>query len=643
MSGEPKIFKSNDGSQIIYDTVTGKWYSLQLNSSPNSSSNFTQLSMNQDSRKTVSKASSVRTNTQVTHKNSTVSKTSVNQHQTKQQKESTWKDDPSVHTFQHAPITMYNEEQNNTPILLEQNVTNLFGINEKSDDSYMDGEAPPDPTKRSLNTSDDFTLVKSNKVRKNEHDNEIKWSPLNKPSTTTNAVADNLDNQHEIPLEHIQRAVVHNLPCFSISFFNSAQFPSAVAASDALYGHFEKKKVQLSNRFSVVRYIGHQLKIGVNDKEDYLKLCDVRVWPAEIQGQKISITMPKFTPDQFSLVVRNVPQEFAVEHVMKEVKKSATSVDKFRMIVYPYQRETNDFRFIVSDLKEYNGLINLGHIGVGNKLCSITPYRPANKMTFCNKCWRVGHIRSKCSSTEQKCRFCLQEYKQGHNEICTKQYKCAQCHQEHYSLNANCEVIREYRANLNRAVKKATAEGKIKLPQADTQQSSKTQQFKPALDSFPPLPGASEQQVYKPTAWRTTAPTPTQIFNQTSSVDITNQELYDKICSHLDAKMSKIHEQIADLESKTKENEKTGLETRQNVSNLLELVKLVITDVIPPLVRSAFRKGSKVKKAVEKTTAHIKDKLDALSVNMEIDGMSTGEMDKEDDQEQVEKPISLET
>ena len=643
MSGEPKIFMSNDGSQLIYDTKSGKWYSLQSNTSPNTPRNYTCLTMNQDSRKSTTKASSVRPNTQVNQNNSTVTKTSVNQQQTKQQKQSTWRDDTSEHAFQHAPITIDNVEQNNTPILLEQDVMHVSENSDKKDDSHIDDDDPPEPSKRSLNVSDDFTLVKSNKIRKNDHDDEIKWSPLNKQTTTTNSETDKLENNHEIPLEHIQRAVVHNLPCFTISFDNSAQCPSAVAASEALYGHFEKKKVQLSNRFSVVRYIGHQLKIGVKDKEDYLKLCDVSVWPAEIQDRKISVTMPKFTPDQFSLVVRNVPQEFAVEHVMKEVKKSATSVDKFRMIVYPYQRRTNDFRFIVSDLKEYNGLINLGHIGVGNKLCSITPYRPANKITFCNKCWSVGHIRSKCSGTEQKCRFCLQEYKQGHNEICTKQYKCAQCHQEHYSLDANCEVIREYRANLNRAVKKATAEGTIKLPQADTQRSSTTQQFKPTPDSFPPLPGASAQQVYKPTAWKTTAPTPTQIFNQTNSMDMTNQELFDKICSQLDEKMSKINDQIANLESKTKENEKIGLETRQNVSSLLELVKLLITDVIPPIVKSAFSKDTKAKKAVEKTTALINDQLNALSMDMEVDGRTTGINDKEDDQEQVDKPINLET
>ncbi|CAF1683507.1 unnamed protein product [Adineta ricciae] len=146
------------------------------------------------------------------------------------------------------------KNRNNTPILLEQDETHVADNNEKNDDSDIDFVDPQEQNKRSLNVTDDFTLVKSNKIRKNAHGNEIKWSPMNKPTTaTTNIERDS----HEISLEHIQRAVVHYLPCSTINFDNSVQFPSAVAASDALYSHFGKKNVQLSNRFSVVRYIGH--------------------------------------------------------------------------------------------------------------------------------------------------------------------------------------------------------------------------------------------------------------------------------------------------------------------------------------------------------------------------------------------------
>ncbi|UJR07207.1 hypothetical protein I4U23_011495 [Adineta vaga] len=377
--------------------------------------------------------------------------------------------------------------------------------------------------------------------------------------------------------------------------------------------------------------------MGVKNKEDYQKLCDVKVWPTELLGQKISVTMLKFTPDQFTLVVRFVLHEFSVEHVAKEVRKSATTVDNFREIVYPYPRGTNDFRLNVSDMKEYNGLLGLGHIGVGNKLCTITPYRPANKLTFCNKCWSVGHIRSKCSYSIQKCRFCLEDFSDGHNEICTKQYKCAQCNHKHYSLDANCEVIQEYRANLNKAVKQATMDGIIKPTQTKAQRTTAPQHFKPNMDMFPPLPGATTQQSYKPAPWKiVTAPAQMQLSNQNKSTDITNQQLLDKFCLHLDDKLSKIKDQITSLEHKSNQNDRMGVELRQHLTNLLGLVKRLVTDIVPPIVKSTFTKDTKTKKSVEKSTSEINDQIEAICMDIGLNNTTAETKNKEGDQLQVE-------
>jgi hypothetical protein len=180
--------------------------------------------------------------------------------------------------------------------------------------------------------------------------------------------------------------------------------------------------------------------------------------------------MPKFVPEQFALVVRYVPLELSAEQVSKEVKRSANTARNFRAIVYSYPRSINDFRFTVSDLREYNGLLRLGHIGVGNRMHPITVYKPANKLTFCTKCWVLGHTRNKCPNAVQKCRICLLNYDEKHNNVCSKQFQCAQCHQDHYSLDANCKLIQQYRSNLNKAVRQATEDGTIKLPQTEVRQ-----------------------------------------------------------------------------------------------------------------------------------------------------------------------------
>ncbi len=80
--------------------------------------------------------------------------------------------------------------------------------------------------------------------------------------------------------------------CFCTIY--SDQLPSAVGVLEALYDHFEQQQQQLriQNGFSVVRYVGNQLKIGVKNKDDYQKLCEEKVWPSEILGQQVTMVMP---------------------------------------------------------------------------------------------------------------------------------------------------------------------------------------------------------------------------------------------------------------------------------------------------------------------------------------------------------------
>ncbi|CAF1040178.1 unnamed protein product, partial [Didymodactylos carnosus] len=57
---------------------------------------------------------------------------------------------------------------------------------------------------------------------------------------------------------------------------------------------------------------------------------------------------------------------FYIDQVKYEVLQSAESADHFRQIIYPYERTTNDFRFTVGNLKDFEGLLKLQRIGIGN-------------------------------------------------------------------------------------------------------------------------------------------------------------------------------------------------------------------------------------------------------------------------------------
>ncbi|CAF1081698.1 unnamed protein product [Didymodactylos carnosus] len=179
---------------------------------------------------------------------------------------------------------------------------------------------------------------------------------------------------------------------------------------EQLYEHFKSVNIKLKDKFSLARYVGKQLKLGVRNKEDYFELCQQRAWPLVIQGKQIKVTIPKVIPEHFTLVVRYIPNQINIEQVKDKVKKSAQSADNFRKIVYHYERSTTDYRFTVSDIHEYNGLLTLERIGVFNLIRPVTQYLPSNKLTYCTRCWELGHMKLQCQHQRPKCKVCLEEY-----------------------------------------------------------------------------------------------------------------------------------------------------------------------------------------------------------------------------------------
>ncbi|CAF4841582.1 unnamed protein product, partial [Rotaria sp. Silwood2] len=104
----------------------------------------------------------------------------------------------------------------------------------------------------------------------------------------------------------------------------------------------------------------------------------------------------------------------------------------------------------------------LGRISIGNHWLSITPFLSGNRMTYCTRCWIICHLREQCKNNVQHCRVCLQEIKQKEEHVCNNVPKCAQCDGEHHSLNGQCHVIQQYRADLKEEVTKTLESGKLR-------------------------------------------------------------------------------------------------------------------------------------------------------------------------------------
>ncbi|CAF4752367.1 unnamed protein product, partial [Rotaria sp. Silwood2] len=141
--------------------------------------------------------------------------------------------------------------------------------------------------------------------------------------------------------------------------------------------HFKQQGISIT--FSLVGHAGNKLKLGVNSEESYATLISTDKWPSQINNINITVIKPKFILDSFALVVRYVPLQYNDEYVKEEMKRNLQSAENVRRIQYHFQRRTNDFPFIVKDLREYNSTLKLGRISIRNTFCAITPFLAGNR------------------------------------------------------------------------------------------------------------------------------------------------------------------------------------------------------------------------------------------------------------------------
>ncbi|CAF4536179.1 unnamed protein product [Rotaria sp. Silwood2] len=281
--------------------------------------------------------------------------------------------------------------------------------------------------------------------------------------TNTTTAHTNSIKPYSLPLDQLERAVGCNLPCFIIEFEKvtaARDLPSAIIACDLIQNHFKKNNIYI-NDFSVASFYNHRLKLGVNNMEDYSKLVLTELWTTSINNKKITLIKPKFVPECFSLVVRYVLKSISIQTITEEIKRSISSAENFKQIVYSFDRPTNDYRFTVANLMEYEGALKLGRLSIVNRLHPITKYLPTNKLTFCTYCWRLDHTYVSCSSKERKCKICLQAFDHDHVMNCSGKPICAQCGLDHHSLDPKCHHIQNYKQVLNREVKQAVSDGTI--------------------------------------------------------------------------------------------------------------------------------------------------------------------------------------
>ena len=290
-------------------------------------------------------------------------------------------------------------------------------------------------------------------------------------------------------------------------------------------------------------------------------------WPTQINNININIIKPKFTPDSFALVVRYVPLQYNDEFVKDEIECNLQSAENVRRIQYRFKRRTNDFRFTVKDIREYNSTLKLGRISIGNSFCTITPFLTGNRMTYCTRCWCIGHMRNKCDLEHPRCRICLNNLIDGQLHDCSNIVRCAQCDGGHHSLSSECEKVIEYRSELKEQVNNAIASGK--LHRVVPQDRAQPMQFQMKQNEFPPLPS----QTSRANPWKLASAQPSVT---TDGNDDTTKVLFLINQNILDMKENtqRINEKLDRINDKV---DQTALDVQLHHETLMKVIPTLVS------------------------------------------------------------------
>ncbi|CAF3919635.1 unnamed protein product [Rotaria sp. Silwood1] len=272
-------------------------------------------------------------------------------------------------------------------------------------------------------------------------------------------------------------------------------------------------------KFSLVDHVGNKLKLRVNDKETYATLISTEKWPTQVNNINITVIKPKFIPDSFALVVRYVLLQYNDEDIKEEIEQNIQSAENVRRTQYRFQWRTNDFRFVVKDLSEYNAALKLGCISIGKTFCSITSFLSGNRMTYCTRCWCLGHMRNKCKVEHPRCRICLNSINDHQTHVCSNIARCPQCNGNHHSLSSVCEKVLQYRSQLKEQVNNDLSTDK--LHRLIPQEHSQPTQFQLNKNEFLPLPA----QIQGSTPWKLTTAQPLITANMKENEDTTRMLL----------------------------------------------------------------------------------------------------------------------
>ena len=360
----------------------------------------------------------------------------------------------------------------------------------------------------------------------------------------------------------------------------------------------QQETAQSIGEFSLFIPVGNNRhKFGVASKADFLKLWNCK-WAEKMNQLQVEIERPRSLPDCCALVVRHVPKDLSNEFVFKEITKSIKSAVTFSKINYYRQRSTNDIRFGVIDINEYQEMLNIGRIAIGHLLLPITTFISGLQMTYCINCWELGHTQQQCK-VGPLCRKCLKPWQYDHQ--CNHPVCCAQCKGPHSSLSIECSVVKSYRQALKEEVNMAIKGGL--LCEAEINDKNKLSSFHRSTSEFPTI----KQTGGLPPTWA----------NQHGSLIKTQNQLGNEKINELIKQVKDAVDITRRLESKM-DNQVTKLEVVDKKATINKQSIIMLVNITQQIVNTNLEKKNRqqlqnIFQQLEEFKTDILEKFNALS------------------------------
>lgn len=508
MSGSLKYFVNNDGTQVLFDPSSGKYYTMILDDQLEENVNQQHQTLNQSR----GNRSSVKSSSQ--QSNGTVVQNNLKYQQKQQTQATTWQKNSEQNTSRTSQktktiaLTEQTSTTRETEQVLEEN-------RKKNEDNGTDTQMMSENFQRQEQAKEMSSTLKHQATSEipgndtNEHWETVQPRGNNKRMNTGNDIVyrqqprtfSNSNQNNSVNLDgrqqHQLHSPSHNSRNYSSSLSNQQQTTNGgnqlpitdYALEYASNYHFSPFKLECQPKIrdrkdgtklinDLIKFItpgfliqnprfSHDIlfdlwwidpdgniEIIIKTTDLYVFLCKLDRYPNQLNNVAINPIPPTHLPPQHTAIIKWVNNSFTDDDVRDELNMKFESLFSIASMQGTINERNRHIKVEMLNKNEYNKLLNSGKINLGGQLYSVDEYLPAPRILICNRCNLPGHTKKSCRNSDvDLCRRCgksrtnIEEHKDC-------EIKCHHCQENHLATDYKCKIIDKYRRELIEELKK---------------------------------------------------------------------------------------------------------------------------------------------------------------------------------------------